>query len=139
MPGGALRSAQPSGTASVGEGSGSAIYVRRPSIKNGCGLGVSINGCVCGAQDAILFGNVRVGVGGVKDEAVETRNQTLRRSELCTPQTRKTLKHWVQVYSKQNNVAVLLALKKDMVKTYRNDKKVYNLVRACTCGIVVFV
>ena len=41
--------------------------------------------------------------------------------------------------SKQNNVAVLLALKKDMVKTYRNDKKVYNLVRACTCGIVVFV
>ena len=53
----------------------------------------------------------------------------------------KTLKHqeMVQVYSKQNNVAVLLSLKKDMMKTYRNDKKVYNLVRACTCGIVVFV
>ena len=35
MPGGALRSAQPSGTASVGEGSGSALFVRQPSIKNG--------------------------------------------------------------------------------------------------------
>ena len=45
------------------------------------------------------------------------------------------LKHWVQVYSKQNNVAVLLALKKDMVKTYRNDKKVYNLVRAASWSL----
>ena len=83
MPGGALRSAQPSGTASVGEGSGSAIYVHRPSIKNGCGLGVSINGCVCGAQDAILFGNVRVGVGGMNDGGRNTKPD-LRRSELCT-------------------------------------------------------
>ena len=41
----------------------------------------------------------------------------------------------VQVYSKQNNVEVLLSLKKDMMKTYRNDKKVYNLVRAASWSL----